>query len=38
MGVKAKALPSFPYAYQGGIPCCAAWLSEKMEVLFIKIV
>lgn len=38
VGVKAKALPSFPGGYQGGIPCCAAWQSEKMEALFKRIV
>lgn len=37
-GVKAKSIPSFPRAYQGGIPCCAAWLSEDMEVLLLEIV
>jgi len=38
VGVKARALPSFPGGYQGGIPCCAAWQSEKMEALFKRIV
>jgi len=38
VGVKAKALPSFPGGYQGGIPCCAAWQSESMEALFKRIV
>ena len=38
VGVRAKALPSFPGGYQGGIPCCAAWQSEKMEALFKRIV
>jgi len=37
-GVRAGALPSFPGGYQGGIPCCAAWQSEKMEALFKRIV
>ncbi|OGZ79105.1 MAG: hypothetical protein A2528_01250 [Candidatus Staskawiczbacteria bacterium RIFOXYD2_FULL_37_9] len=37
-GVKAGALPSFPGGYQGGIPCCAAWQSDEMEVLLKKIV
>ncbi len=32
-GVKAQALPSFPRAYNGGIPCCAACFSPDMEVL-----
>jgi hypothetical protein len=36
-GIKAKAFPSFPDAYKGGIPCCAAWLSEKMKVIVKKI-
>jgi hypothetical protein len=38
VGVNARALPSFPGGYQGGIPCCAAWQSEKMEALFKRIV
>ncbi|MDP3882652.1 MAG: hypothetical protein Q8Q48_01190 [Candidatus Staskawiczbacteria bacterium] len=38
VGVRARALPSFPGGYQGGIPCCAAWQSEKMEALFKRIV
>ena len=38
VGVKAKALPSFPGGYQGGIPCCAAWQSNEMEALFKQIV
>lgn len=38
VGVKARALPSFPGGYQGGIPCCAAWHSPEMEVLLKKIV
>lgn len=25
VGVEAKAYPSFPSVYKGGIPCCAAW-------------
>jgi hypothetical protein len=28
-GIKAKAWPSFPRGYQGGIPCCASFLPEK---------
>lgn len=31
VGVKAKAIPSFPGAYNGAIPCCAAWPSENIE-------
>ncbi len=38
VGVNGGALPSFPHGYQGGIPCCAAWQSEKMEALFKRIV
>ena len=30
-GVKAKAWPAFPRGYQGGIPCCASFLSDKEE-------
>lgn len=33
VGVKAKSYPNLPKAYRGGIPCCAAWLSDKMEVI-----
>lgn len=33
VGVKAMSLPSFPHDYMGGIPCCAAWNSNEMEVL-----
>lgn len=33
VGVKAAAFPSFPYVYSGGIPCCAAWNSDDMEVI-----
>lgn len=32
-GVKASSYPSFPKAYEGGIPCCAAWNSPDMEVI-----
>lgn len=32
VGVKASSFPSFPKAYYGGIPCCAAWLSPDMEI------
>ncbi|MDD2731871.1 MAG: hypothetical protein PHI53_01595 [Candidatus Pacebacteria bacterium] len=38
VGVDAKALPSFPHGYQGGIPCCAAWPSENMKALFLRVV
>jgi hypothetical protein len=37
VGVKAKTYPSFPKAYKGGIPCCAAWLSPDMEVIIRKL-
>jgi len=37
-GVKAMAFPSFPGAYSGAIPCCAAWPSPKMEVAIRKLV
>jgi hypothetical protein len=33
VGVKAQALPQFPFAYSGGVPCCAAWNASDMEVL-----
>ena len=33
VGAKALALPPFPKAYQGGIPCCAALMNDDMEVL-----
>jgi len=36
-GVKAKALPPFPRAYAGGIPCCGAHPSSTMEVLIRKL-
>ncbi len=37
VGVKADSWPSFPRAYKGGIPCCAAWAAEGMEVLLKKL-
>ncbi len=37
-GVKGRALPSFPHGYQGGIPCCAAWLADEIEPLLLKLV
>ncbi|MEO5350105.1 MAG: NAD-dependent epimerase/dehydratase family protein [Magnetococcus sp. YQC-3] len=33
VGIKAFSVPSFPGAYNGGIPCCAALDVESMEVL-----
>lgn len=38
MGVRASALPQFPYVYKGAIPCCAAWTSDKIEVRVLKII
>lgn len=35
-GVKGRAFPAFPFAYQGGIPCCAAWPASEIEVLLLK--
>ncbi len=32
-GVKAWAVPPFPHAYRGGIPCCAAFFDPQMQVL-----
>lgn len=37
VGVKAYAFPSFPAAYRGAIPCCAAWLSPKMKAVVRKL-
>lgn len=37
VGVKARSYPSFPKAYKGGIPCCAAWSSPEMEVIIKKL-
>ena len=37
VGVRAIALPSFPHAYRGGIPCCAAWPAEDTEVIVRKL-
>lgn len=36
-GVKAKAFPPFPYAYAGGIPCCAAIREDKAMSLVKKL-
>lgn len=33
VGVVAKSYPSFPKAYEGGIPCCAAWSSKDIEAI-----
>lgn len=32
VGVKGKAFPNFPRAYRGGIPCCASWDNDNLEV------
>jgi hypothetical protein len=37
VGVKAWAIPAFPRAYAGGIPCCAAWKAPDMEVLLSRL-
>ena len=37
VGVNAWALPPFPGAYEGAIPCCAAWPDENMDVVIRKI-
>jgi hypothetical protein len=37
VGVVADSYPSFPKAYYGGIPCCAAWNSPDMEVIIRKL-
>jgi len=37
VGVDAYAVPSFPAAYQGAIPCCAAWPSSDMKVIVRRI-
>jgi len=33
VGLRASSYPSFPEAYQGGIPCCAGHPSKDMEVI-----
>lgn len=37
-GVKALALPAFPSAYSGAIPCCAAWPSADMKAVVRKLI
>ncbi len=37
VGVQGLALPAFPNAYQGAIPCCAAWPSPEMKVVVRKL-
>ncbi len=36
-GVAGKAFPPFPEAYEGGIPCCAAWASPHLKVVIRKL-
>lgn len=36
-GVKAWAWPAFPSAYQGAIPCCAAWPSPRFKAVVRRI-
>lgn len=33
VGVRALSIPPFPKAYAGGIPCCAARMSDEMRVI-----
>ncbi len=33
VGVAARAFPSFPVAYRGVIPCCAAWPADGSRVV-----
>ena len=37
VGVEATAFPRFTQAYQGGIPCCAAWNSDEKKVIIKKL-
>jgi hypothetical protein len=30
VGIKGKAWPPFPMGYEGGVPCCASFLSNKV--------
>jgi len=36
VGTRGKAIPSFPRAYRGGIPCCASFWHEGYEVILKK--
>ncbi|MCF6147677.1 MAG: hypothetical protein E3K37_03360 [Candidatus Kuenenia sp.] len=38
VGIEGKAYPSFPNAYTGGIPCCAARISEDMRVIVKRLI
>lgn len=37
VGIEAKAFPRFPGAYEGAIPCCAAWPSSSIKTVVRKI-
>jgi len=37
VGVQVWALPSFPYGYTGGIPCCAAIQDDKPQSVVRKL-
>ena len=37
VGVKGRSFPRFPRAYRNGIPCCASWNSDNIDIEFIKI-
>ena len=36
-GVAGYAMPSFPEAYAGAIPCCAAWASPDLQAVVTKL-
>lgn len=36
-GIRAKALPPFPAAYAGAIPCCAAWPAPELKIVVRKL-
>lgn len=36
-GIKAVSWPRFPRAYEGSIPCCAAWPSKDIKVKLTKL-
>ncbi|OGY37061.1 MAG: hypothetical protein A3E36_01585 [Candidatus Andersenbacteria bacterium RIFCSPHIGHO2_12_FULL_45_11b] len=38
VGIHAHALPPFPEAYRGAIPCCAAWAADDINVVVRKLV
>jgi len=35
-GVEGRAFPPFPHAYRGAIPCCSAWMADKMKVVLLR--